>query len=497
MKAHESVTPPQSLGKRVTSGIGWLAVAQVARRLSGLVVTAVLARLLAPQDFGLIALASLAAQLLGIVTELGLTSALVQRKTVSDADLSTGFWFGLTISFTVALAGYLSADLIAALFNEPRIVPLFRAMLVILPVAAIGQVPDAILQRKLDFQKIAHVDWLSGVGSGVLGIAAAFAGYGVWALVVQLVSATVIALVVRQVAVRWTPRFTFSMASARTMVTFGASLVAMGLVNYAAVNIDNALIGARIGAAALGYYMLAYNLILLPSNNIGGLVTRVMFPALSSIQSDRARFVRAYSAMLRTVAFATFPLVVGLGVTAPLAIATIYGPQWEASVILLEILMAIGLFQAINVSGVAFSAIGKPHILLAWALVSLAVMTAGFVVGSRWGVTGVAWSYLIVSPLVNLPPHLIANRLIGLRQADFFRIVGAPLVASLAMGVVVLGVQRFVSLSALPLAARLITVSLFGGLVYAAVVYAMASMAGRGSTPLAWITRPEPSLGQA
>lgn len=466
-----------------------LAVAQVARRLSGLVVTAVLARLLPPQDFGLVALASLATQLLGIVTELGLTGALVQRKSVDDTDLSTGFWFGLLFSTILAAIGFAGAGLIASLFHQPRMVPLLRVMLVTLPLASLGQIPDVILQRKLDFRKIAHVDWLSGLTSGALGVAAAFAGYGLWALVIQFVSATVVAVLTRQIIVRWRPHFVFNRASARRMIGYGSSLVAMGLVNYAAVNIDNALIGARIGAAALGYYMLAYNLVLLPATNIAGLVTRVMFPALSTLQSDRPRFVQAYAGMLRAVAVATFPLVVGLGVTAPMAIATIYGQQWQSAVILLEILTTIGVFQAINVSGVAYSAIGRPQLLLAWATLSLIVMTIGFAIGARWGVTGVAWSYLIVSPIVCLPPHLIANRLIGLPQREFFRVVGMPLAAATVMGGVVLLIRHAAALASLPVPIQLVVLASIGALTYLATLMAFAYAAGAGKTPLVWITR--------
>lgn len=457
--------------------------------MSGLVVAAVLARILAPEDFGLVALAVLATQLLGIVTELGLTSSLVQRRSVNHTDLSTGFWFGLAFSLLLAALGFASAGLIAGIFSEPRLVELIRVMLVTLPLAALGQVPDAILQRKLDFRSIARIDWISGLGSGILGVAAAFAGYGLWALVIQFVSSTVIAVVLRQLIVRWVPSFAFDAVSARKMVAFGSSLVGLGLVNYAAVNIDNALIGARIGTAALGYYMLAYNLVLLPSNNIGGLVTRVMFPALSSLQGERGRFVQAYAAMLRAVSVATFPLVIGLGVTAPIAIATIYGPQWEPAVILLQILTVIGVLHSVNVSGVAFAAIGRPQILLAWATLSVLVMTLGFAVGSRWGVTGVAWSYLIVSPVVFFPPHLIANRLIGLPQSEFFRVIGIPFGAALLMGAVVLGVRLHSGLAALPVPAQLIILILIGIAAYIAFLFAFAFAAGAGKSPLKWITR--------
>lgn len=457
--------------------------------MSGLIVTALLARILAPSDFGLVALAALVTQLLNIVTELGLTSALVQRPTVDDRDLSTGFWIALASSILIAAVGWTASRAIGGILHAPEIVPFLHVMLLTLPLSALGQIPDVILQRKLDFKSIARVDWTSGIVSGIAGVIAAWSGLGVWALIIQFVAAALLSTILRLSMVRWTPSFALNQASARRMILFGSGLVAVGLVNYATVNIDNALVGARIGAAALGYYMLAYNLVLLPSTNIGGLVSRVMFPTLSALQSDRHRFVQAYAGMLRVVAVATFPLVVGLGVTAPMAIATIYGPKWAPAIILLEILTTIGVFQSINVSGVAYSAIGKPQLLLAWASLSLVVMTIGFAIGSRWGVTGVAWSYLVVVPIVCLPPHLIANRLIGLPQSEFFRVVGLPLAAALLMGAIVLLVRQAGLLSELPVYVQLILLSSIGGVVYIGVLFGFAHIAGAGGKPVEWITR--------
>jgi PST family polysaccharide transporter/lipopolysaccharide exporter len=194
------------------------------------------------------------------------------------------------------------------------------------------------------------------------------------------------------------------------------------------------------------------------------------------------------------VAVATFPLVVGLGVTAPLAVIAIYGAHWGQTIVLLQILATIGVLQAINISGVAYSAIGKPQLLLAWATLSLVVMTIGFAIGARWGVTGVAWSYLIVSPVVCLPPHLIANHLIGLRQRDFFRIVGVPLLGAAVMGAIVLLIRAQPAVASLPVISQLLFVSTVGAISYAGVLLGFAYIAGARSAPFLWITRQAVSL---
>jgi O-antigen/teichoic acid export membrane protein len=442
MESHVPIPPPPGLGGRVTRGVTWLAGAQVARRVSGLAVTAILARILVPGDIGLMTLATLATQLLGLVSELGLTSALVQRPNATERDFSNGFWLALLVSVTLAISGILAADTIGRLFHEPRIVPLLRVTMLVLPLSALGQISDVKLQRTLNFRRIATIEWMSAVVSGTIGIALALTGARVWSLVAQLIVAALITTVLRQAYAPWRPKLQFDQRSSYQLLTYGLSIVGVGLINYLSLNIDTMLVGGSLGAEALGFYALAFNLAMLPATNISGLVTRVMFPALSSLQGEPVRFREAYARMLNMVGTVTFPVIVGLGATAHLAVPLVYSDRWMPAVPILRILAIVGIFQAVNVSGVAYYALGRPYFLLAYASLSTAVLAAAFYVGVGYGVQGVAWSWAIVSPLVCIPPHLIANRLMGLRQGSFAAATGYPLGAALVMGAGVFLIDR-------------------------------------------------------
>ena len=469
--------------------MSWLALAQVAGRLSGLVVTAILARLLAPEDFGLIALTAVAVGLLSIFTEVGLNSALIQKKEVRQEHLTSAFWLSISVGFSLAILGAAAAPLIAGLYSEPRLAVLLPALLLTLPLSGLAQVPDALLKRRMAFRQIACIDWASSLVAGLAGVALAFAGAGVWALVVQSIVVTGLSAFARLAVARWRPDFDFRLGYVREMLTFSASVLGCTLVNFLCNNVDNALIGNVLGVQSLGYYALAFNLVMLPSMTISGIVTRVMFPALASIQDDLPRFRRGYLRMLRVISSVSLPAIVGLGATAPLLITTVYGERWAPAVPVLRVLAVIGALQTINTSGLVFYALGRPNLLLGWSLLSLVLMTAGFAVGVRWGLMGVTWAYVAVSPVVWLGPHVIANRLIELSGRNFMRAISPSLFAVFCMGAVVAYMAKYRLYPARSSWVNLLVLVGTGAAVYVASYAGMGMLLGRGRGGLlGWLT---------
>lgn len=476
-----------SLTKKVTGGVLWLATAQIARRASGIVIMAVLAHLLKPVDFGLIALTSVTTGFIAIFADMGVTSALVQRTEVGEEHLATGFWLSLSLSSFLALIGIILAYPIAILYKEPRLVSLLRVMMLTLPISSLGQVSDVLLQRRLAFKQIAAIDWVSSLTAGLIGVGLASAGVGVWALVAQSIALPLIATCGRLVAAKWIPQIIFNHNCVRDLLAFGLAVLGCAVVNYGVTNVDNALIGGVLGAKALGYYMMAYTLAMMPSSSAGSLVSRVMFPALSSIQTDLPRFRNAYMRMLRVVAAVTFPCSIGLGATAPFFVRAVYGEQWAPVIPLLQVLIIWSTFQAINLSGNVFYALGKPNIILYYATGSLALMTLTFAVSVRWGLMGVTWATALVSLPVCLGPHVLANRLISLSGRMFCKSIAPPLFAALMMGAVI---QLLLYLQLQPFQAvwaNLLIMVATGAISYAAILVTIGIAFGyRPSSVASW-----------
>jgi len=222
----------------------------------------------------------------------------------------------------------------------------------------------------------------------------------------------------------------------RELGAFGTGVLGVMVVNYATRNIDNALIGLYLGPRALGYYALAYNLVLLPSSVVSSMFNRVSFPLLSSLRSDTSRLRAEYLRILRVLSAVSVPLVVGVCALAPVFVQVVYGPAWAPVAPILRIFVVIGVLESINTSGTVFYAMGRPRLLAAWALLSFVVMTVGFLVGVRFSLEGVVWAYVAVTPIVYAGPHLIAAKLIGLTAGRIVVNITPAIVAASAMAAV-------------------------------------------------------------
>jgi O-antigen/teichoic acid export membrane protein len=460
-----------SLSQRIIAGGVWLTAAQIVRRLTGIAVLAVLARLLTPADFGLASLAFIVVGYVSLFSELGVNSALVQRSVLTDRHLDTAFWVTSGGGLLLALIASLLSVPVARLLGNERLAPLIVGALLVVPIGGVGQVADALLQRRLAFRAIAIIEWASTILSAIFAIVLAFTGAGVWALVAQSVAAAFILAAGRLLAARWTPGFSFSRPAARDIMAFGGAALGVTVVGYLSRTVDNLVVGSKLGPTALGYYSMAYGLVLLPLVTIGGIVVRTATPALASMQTDRNRFSRAYLRTVRTLASATFPMALGLAAVAPELIATVYGPQWKPAVPVLQILAIVGSLDALNTSGLIFFSIGRPGVLLRYALVSLPIMFVAFVIGTRWGLSGVAWSYVAASPLIFVGPHIIGDRLISLPLRRHFRALLPALSSALLMLGIVTAVRSSGAFNAFGNTARL------AGLVTVGVVAYTVSLA--------------------
>ena len=245
-----------SLARTVSVGVAWSGGAQVVSRLASLAVGVVLARLLQPEAFGMVALAGMSMRLIALCGDLGITTALVQRKDPSAQHFTTGFKLALGSSLVLTLLGMGVAPMAARICGEPRVAPLMRVMLLGLPIAAAGQISLVFLQRKLDFRKIAFVNMSAAVLSGTTGVSLALAGAGTWSLVGQALSFGIAITCGRFIAAPWRPRGRFDPALVKDVLAFGASAVGGALLNFAVTNIDNAVVGRVLGASALGVYLI-------------------------------------------------------------------------------------------------------------------------------------------------------------------------------------------------------------------------------------------------
>ncbi len=427
-------------------GAFWSWSAQVLKQLLQLGVVAILARWLAPADFGRLAMIGVVTGFLSLFGELGIGPALIQRREIRSAHLWAAFWGSLATGLALMLLLMLGAPLVAAVYADAQLVPLTLALAVNFPLVALATVPINLLQRELQLGRLALVELLALALGGTVAVGLALCGGGAWSLVGQTLAAsgaTAIAawgLISAHVQEVGSPT-NVDRDALRDLFRFGRPLVGINVLNYIARNVDNALIGKVLGAQALGYYALAYRLLLFPLQNISWALGRALFPALARMpDSEQVRL--GYRRVVEGIAIVAFPMMIGMAIVAPELIRLLYGPQWERAVFSARVLCGVGALQAIGTTiGPLCLSQGRPDVLLRWNLVFTPAVVGGVALGLRWGIEGVALAYAITSAAAWYFSHALTNRIIALPMRAFLRALAPAAMSTLVMAIGVIFVR--------------------------------------------------------
>ncbi|CAD0320669.1 MULTISPECIES: lipopolysaccharide biosynthesis protein [Xanthomonas] len=396
--------PPRSLGSRAAGGAAVTMIGQSAKMVVQFGGIILLARLLTPYDYGLMAMVTAIVGAAEILRDFGLSAAAVQAKHVSREQRDNLFWINSGIGLSLSVVVYASAHLIANFYKEPALVMISQALAVTFLINGMTTQYRAHLSRGLRFGQVA----LSDVGSQVLGlvaaVAAALLGWGYWALVVQQVVQASVNFLIAASCSRWLPRGYQRAAPMRDFMSFGWNLMAAQLLGYASRNVGQVIIGWRTGPDALGLYNRAFQLLMMPLNQINAPATSVALPVLSQLQDDRERFnaflLRGQTVMVHLI-FALFAFSCALAM--PL-IVLVLGEQWRDAVPLFQVLTLGGIFQTASYATYwVFLSKGLMRQQLIYSLVGRIVLIGCIFAGSRWGAMGVAIGYsfglLLIWPL--------------------------------------------------------------------------------------------------
>jgi PST family polysaccharide transporter len=463
----------KNLTQRTVTGAVWSGLGRMAQQLTSLIGTAILARLLSPGTYGIIGMAALVMNFIAIFRDLGTSAAVIQRPDVSPKLLSSIFWGNILFATGTTALTALASPLIADFYREPNLQPVMMALACSFLLSGIGIVPSALLNREMAFRKIAVVEIVSALLGLSASITLALKGAGVWALVASNLVSTGTESLLYWIIARWRPTFDFELTELKTIFGFSANLSAFQIVNYFARNADNLLIGRYLGATPLGYYQLAYNLMLYPISSIGWVLSRVVYAAFSKVQGDPERMRRGYVKMAVAIATITFPMMAGLTVAAGPFVRAYLGAKWEPIVPLLTMLAPVGLLQSvISPVGNIYEATGRTDWMFRWGIGASAVTLTGFLIGLQWGVTGVAASYVITNAILIYPACAVPFRLIQLPVRDFAAALWPVLKFTLLMVLAAVAVRLLFFAAAInqPVA-ELVATSLAGLVTYAGLLY--------------------------
>jgi len=383
----------QSLRKKTVTGVAWSAADAFLAQGVTFIVGLILARLLTPEEYGLIGIVTIFTSVMAGVVDSGFSNSLIRKLDVTDEDYSTLFIVNMTVSLFMYMILFVVSPYIAQFFDRPQLTDLCRVMGLLLVLQALSIVQYTKLSRNIDFKTKAKANVASAVLSGVIGIAMAFCGFGVWSLVAQLLSRQLLYSMGLWLLNRWWPKLRFSLDSLKYMWGFGWKLLVSGLLNNIWAELYQTVVGKFYSPATLGQYTRSKQYASLLSTNLTTVIQRVSFPVLSQVQDDNTRMVSAYRRIIKVTMFVTAVSMICMGAVAEPLIYCLIGPQWqEAAGYLPLICVSLSLYplHAINLNMLEVQ--GRTDIMLYLEIVKkiLAVgpLCLGIFVGIYWMLIG-------------------------------------------------------------------------------------------------------------
>ncbi|HET6762445.1 MAG TPA: MOP flippase family protein [Longimicrobiaceae bacterium] len=438
-----------SLRRAAAAGFTWTGLSSVGTTLVQFAQLAMLARLLAPDDFGLLAMVMVVLGFAQAFTDMGVSQAIVHRQDATRDQLSSLYWLNVLAGVAVFVIVAAAAPLLARLFGDDRLrAPVMVAACVFL-ITPWGQQFQVLLERELRFRTLTAAEVSASVLGALVAVTAAWQGRGVFALVYgQLAGSAVRAGILCSVGWReWRPGLRFRWADVTGFVGFGVYQMLERCVNFASANVDKLLIGSLLGAGPLGFYNVAYQMMVRPFQVFNPVVTRVAFPVFARVQNDLPRLRAGYLEVLRVIALVIFPVYLGMAALAGPLFTTLMGDRWQPAVPIFQVLVTLGIIWSLgNPIGSLLWARGRADLGLYMNLVAVATYAAAITVGARWGVMGVAVAMCAGAALVLFPlEFLVRWRIARFRPLEYLASFLPALAAAVLMGAAVHGVSLAVA----------------------------------------------------
>ena len=442
----------QTLKQATTKGLFWSSVERFSNQGVQFVFSIILARLLSPSDYGIIAMVTIFFAVAQSFVDSGFSNALVRKTDRVEEDLSTCFYFNIGVGIIAYIVLFLIAPLVANFYNQPILSPIIRITGLGVILNSLCVVQQALFTIKIDFKSQAKITLSATVISGIVGILLAYQGYGIWALVWQGVASSIVRMGLLWLMSKWRPRTGFSKSSFNYLFGYGSKLLASGLLDTIYNNIYPIVIGKFYNPAQLGNYSRALGWAQLPSANITSILQRVTFPVLSAIQDDSLRLQNSYRRLLKLSAFIVFPLMMGLAAIASPLIRVILTAKWDGCVLYLQILcFALMLYpiHAINLNLLQVK--GRSDLFLRLEIIKKIIGVVILIITIPLGITAMCLGMVFSSIICLIVNTYYTSRFIDvglLTQLKDLRII---LINSLVMGGGIYILTSFIDIEGLKL----------------------------------------------
>ena len=428
----------RSMRSLIFSGMMWKFLERILAQGVSFMVSVILARILMPEDYGLVALVMIFINLANVFVVGGFSTALIQKRDANDVDFSTNFYCSLALSVLIYAALFFVAPWISDFYSIPKLTPVLRVFALRLPISSVSAIQHAYVERHMIFKRYFFSTLFGTVLSGLVGIVLAYQGFGVWALIAQYFTNTIVDILVLGITTPWRPRLLFSWGSARVMMRYGWKILAASLSGTFFNQLRSLLIGRVYTPVDLAYYDKGNQFPSLFRNNLSASVMAVLFPAIANISDDMGRVKSMTRRAVRISAYLVFPLLFGLAAIAEPLVLLLLTEKWELSIPFVRILSvsaAIGFVGEASLQ--ALSAIGRSDVILKLEIIKKPFYLLFLIVGIQISVTGVAVTMLLYCVYATAANARPLSQYIGYTYREQAVDLGVPFLLSCGMSAVI------------------------------------------------------------
>lgn len=405
----------------IFTSLRWSASHRGSQIIFSLIVPIILARLLVPEDFGLVAMAAVFTGISSLLLDFGTGSAIIQKLKQDIEFQSSIFWFNIVIGLCIWISIVIAAPYIASLYGQQAIVHIIYVSSISIMLRCVNIVPTALLKKKMDFFSLALSSLISQLISAIIAIIMASKGFGYWSLVFYTLFNILFFTPVLWIRAKWRPKFSFHMLHIKEIFRFSSFLTATKFLNYFERQSDKFIVGYFLGSASLGLYSRAYSFLLKPTKTISGFLNPVVYSSMSKHQNDLAKIKTLYLESTQALAMVFFPIAVTLIIFADPLVTLVLGTKWTGIITLVPFFATMLFYKPLHkINPEIFKALGKTDVMFKlWGLFT-PVIIAGFLIGSRFGITGVGASYTITSFLLFLASTYLAKKMIDVSINEIY-----------------------------------------------------------------------------
>ncbi|MEH6470969.1 MAG: MOP flippase family protein [Halopseudomonas sp.] len=440
-----------TLRSSAASGVRWTSLSMICIALMDILRLVILGRLLSPEIFGIMAMMLVIIGLGQVFSQMGLVQAVIQRPEPKECELVSLFWLNLCASFFVYILLVVATPLVISLYDIPVLADMIPIVGLVFLLNPFGDLYRAMLEKKLLFKSLSYAEIGGALIGVVISVQLALLGFGVWSLIWGQLATTVY----RNLSFIWIGKklfrikFRFSIKDLDGYLNFGLHYTGAMVLNFISSRLDQLLIGALLGPQALGYYSMAFNLVMRPVQQINPILTRVAFPVLSLVQTDNQRMKRGYFKMINILTSVNAPVLIGVSVVSPLAVPIVLGDEWIPIIPVVQVLSIFSLIRSIgNAGGSMVQAKGRADVELYWNMLIFCFVPGVVYIAAYYGtLMSVAWALLCLQCMLTfLWYFFVVRRLLGKCFNDYFLSMFKPILFASAMGMGVIFIGGFIEL---------------------------------------------------